>query len=195
MQIKRRWNLNIPSTTETDGAEAITFVADENAAEGGYFLVGSQHNGKTYIFELPVKNAMENTQTWINKLDSYKGISSLKNIAALTQADDLLLASYPSGDQRRVFAFRIFSSTAEEGVEYLDDPLRVGTYFLPITDAEALSTAPVQIKEGTQDEPTLFQAYAASDNMHVLEMLSFKETQAGGFSVSSCLSETRVDDT
>ena len=33
----------------------------------------------------------------------------------------------------------------------------------------------------------MFQAYAASDNMHVLEMLSFKETQAGGFSRGPCL--------
>jgi hypothetical protein len=64
-----------------DGLEALAFVPDSNNPEGGLFYAGLQHDGKIYVFQLPIKTSTTSTTvTYVRTLQPAPGRT---DIAAL----------------------------------------------------------------------------------------------------------------
>jgi hypothetical protein len=66
----RRWDLSadLPHSTDT-GGEGLAWVIDPQAAEGGYFYVGNQYDGRIYVFELKVSTS--NSSTKLTLVDDF----------------------------------------------------------------------------------------------------------------------------
>jgi len=92
---------NFSPHTDNSGVEALEFVRDLTAPEGGWFLAGRQQDGQVFVYSLPIQSS--NSSTSVNFIGAFaSGISDISGLH-YDETQGVLYALHDGGNWLRAF--------------------------------------------------------------------------------------------